>query len=647
MKPNERGEHGRASASGQRSGTGLARRTRPAVNRRDTGPALRTMLSMKLPSSDVVPVRYHPGGIGNWSGHIPFAFDLIQSLRPATFVELGTQFGESYFSFCQAIHEHGVRCSAFAVDTWRGDAHTGAYGEEVFEEVERHNRTHYESFSRLLRMTFDEAAALFDPETIDLLHIDGLHTYEALQHDFTTWFPKVRAGGIVLLHDIEVREGDFGVWRVWEELQKQYQSFSFSHSRGLGVIRKPGPAARSGVLALLFRKRSGGADAARQHYELCADRLELRHARSSSAAARVDVNLQLFWRFGGGEFREDQSVKRHASIGCEISTVRLTAPQLDYDPVQVRLDIAERPVILEVLQATLVDPAGETIWELVSDGPMPELCAAGLQVTPLRTGRSVMINAFDADNSLLLPLNQEQLMRLKGGSGLIVRMRRLSPQQHLKMLLEHRSDEMEGAMEYGDPQPGGDEESKELPRVLAAAARQIAQQDSDSRRHEEALGLAQRLAAEQAERLEAARRLAADQAERLEAARRSLEDRDREIAMLHTRHEEALGLAQRFAANQAERLEAARRSLGDRDREIAMLHTRHEEALGLAQRFAAEQAERLEAARRSLEDRDREIATLREALGAMISSLTWRLSRPLRALVTLLSRSPRGKNTEQ
>jgi biopolymer transport protein ExbB/TolQ len=117
--------------------------------------------------------------------------------------------------------------------------------------------------------------------------------------------------------------------------------------------------------------------------------------------------------------------------------------------------------------------------------------------------------------------------------------------------------------------------------------------------------------------------------------------------MLHTRHEEALGLAQRFAAEQAERLEAARRSLEDRDREIAMLHTRHEEALGLAQRFAAEQAERLEAARRSLEDRDREIATLREALGAMISSLTWRLSRPLRALVTLLSRSPRGKNTEQ
>ena len=136
------------------------------------------MLSLTLPSSRFRPLRYRPDGIGAWSGHIPFACDLVDSLQPSVLVELGTHYGESYFAFCQAIQASGQPGSAFAVDTWEGDAHTGRYGEDVFEEVDAHNRAHYASFSTLLRMTFDLAAEQFSDESIGLLHIDGLHSYE-------------------------------------------------------------------------------------------------------------------------------------------------------------------------------------------------------------------------------------------------------------------------------------------------------------------------------------------------------------------------------------------------------------------------------------------------------------------------------------
>src|SRR5580704_1290637 len=95
---------------------------------------------LQLPSLNFEPLYYRPHGAGHWSGHVPFAYDLVAALRPSKIVELGTEYGESYFTFCQAVVECGIRCQSFAVDTWRGDPHSGAYGEAVFREVSEHNR---------------------------------------------------------------------------------------------------------------------------------------------------------------------------------------------------------------------------------------------------------------------------------------------------------------------------------------------------------------------------------------------------------------------------------------------------------------------------------------------------------------------------
>ena len=174
----------------------------------------------------------HPNA---WVGHIPFAYWLIEILKPAVFVELGTHTGNSYFSFCQSIAENKTGTKSFAVDTWEGDAQAGFYDESVYKSVERTNQD-YELFSTLLRTTFDDAPEYFENKSVDLLHIDGLHTYEAVKHDFETWLPKMSENGIILFHDTNVKRNNFGVHRLWGELSQKHNTLEFFHSNGLGIL---------------------------------------------------------------------------------------------------------------------------------------------------------------------------------------------------------------------------------------------------------------------------------------------------------------------------------------------------------------------------------------------------------------------------
>ena len=172
-----------------------------------------------------------------WAGHLHFANFLVSEIKPTIFVELGTHSGNSYFAFCQSVKELNLPTKCFAVDTWVGDSHSGNYDQDIYEYVKDINSS-YSNFSTLLKMKFDEAVLLFEDKSINVLHIDGLHTYKAVKYDFETWFPKLADDAIVLMHDTQVFEDDFGAWQLWEELKVKYSlHIELKHSNGLGVLQ--------------------------------------------------------------------------------------------------------------------------------------------------------------------------------------------------------------------------------------------------------------------------------------------------------------------------------------------------------------------------------------------------------------------------
>ncbi len=178
-----------------------------------------------------------------WIGHIPFAYELIARQKPCSVVELGTYSGSSFAAFCQVVQACGIDATCYGVDLWAGDIHMGTFDEALYNEISGYVQSTYPGIAVLVRKDFNEAANDFAPGSVDLLHIDGTHTYEAVSNDYHTWFDKLSDRGIVLFHDTNVtvqNAGEaalkFGVRQFFDEVKGKYPHLEFDHCWGLGVL---------------------------------------------------------------------------------------------------------------------------------------------------------------------------------------------------------------------------------------------------------------------------------------------------------------------------------------------------------------------------------------------------------------------------
>lgn len=330
----------------------------------------------------------------SWVGHIPFGYLAVDLLRPSSLVELGTHTGNSYLAFCQAVQALGLSCRCTAVDTWQGDAHAQHYGEDIYQSLRARHEPLYGAFSRLLRSTFDEAADAFADNSIDLLHIDGLHTYEAVRHDFESWLPKLGERAVVLLHDTAVRERGFGVARFFEELAGRYPCFDFRHSHGLGVV-VAGKAVPEPFMAFL-RQAQAKPDATRAYFEALANTLVGSDGGPTTGISSepADVACQLYYR-GKDESYDDARVCRQVmDVADGVLELQFRLPSDEY-PDYLRLDPAEVPGIYGIGPVRLRQGVTEASIEL------PELEArlghVNGELVPPASGSCLRLLSFDDD----------------------------------------------------------------------------------------------------------------------------------------------------------------------------------------------------------------------------------------------------------
>lgn len=151
---------------------------------------------------------------------------MVGALRPAVTVEIGVFAGRSAFSMALAhkVIGHGkvIGIDPYSVDAavvgqegdhekwWRESSELDRIYADIVKNIDLFN---LRDFLTLVRAKSDDVEP---PEQIDLMHLDGNHSDQAIR-DVDRFAPKIRLGGICICDDLAWPGG--GVARSVEHLR--------------------------------------------------------------------------------------------------------------------------------------------------------------------------------------------------------------------------------------------------------------------------------------------------------------------------------------------------------------------------------------------------------------------------------------------
>ena len=114
----------------------------------------------------------------------------------AVALEIGSFHGAS--SMCLAAGMRGNQ-RLYCVDTFYNDA-TAEAREDVFPVFEKNTRK-YQNRIKVIRGFSGEVSDRV-PASLDFLFLDGDHSWEGARADLRHYLPKMRAGGVLAMHDV-------------------------------------------------------------------------------------------------------------------------------------------------------------------------------------------------------------------------------------------------------------------------------------------------------------------------------------------------------------------------------------------------------------------------------------------------------------
>ena len=174
----------------------------------------------------------------------------IHAQRPGVVVEIGTMKGGTLRAWCECAADDALIVS---IDLPHGEW-GGGYNDDDASRFRGFRRA--DQRLELIQgnshdfMVQDRLERVLDGREIDLLFIDGDHTYPGVKQDFEDYSPYVRSGGLIAFHDVidhpNVENCDVNL--LWDEIKDRYETEefvvpgderSYGPWGGIGLLRWP------------------------------------------------------------------------------------------------------------------------------------------------------------------------------------------------------------------------------------------------------------------------------------------------------------------------------------------------------------------------------------------------------------------------
>jgi len=166
---------------------------------------------------------------------------IVAKLCPRTVLEIGTFRGGTLFIHCRLATPQATLISidlpgSLFGKIWRW-LHT-----PIFNRFTQNGQTlHLLREDSHRKETLAMVSKFLNGRQLDLLFVDGDHSYAGIRADFEMYAPFVRPGGLVAFHDIALQPPPTEVARFWNEIKLRYRYKEILHSTaknamGIGVL---------------------------------------------------------------------------------------------------------------------------------------------------------------------------------------------------------------------------------------------------------------------------------------------------------------------------------------------------------------------------------------------------------------------------
>jgi predicted O-methyltransferase YrrM len=158
------------------------------------------------------------------AGHQLLLFNLTREIKAQEVLEIGLGMANSTLAFLLALQETGGRLTSIEI-------------KPMPEAIARIEATGLQDHWRLVQGASQDVRGQFPPGFhLDVLLIDGNHSYNQCKLDYKLYAPLVRGGGYIIFHDSATIAG---VIKFTSELRRlNVECMHFPYCNGIFVVRK-------------------------------------------------------------------------------------------------------------------------------------------------------------------------------------------------------------------------------------------------------------------------------------------------------------------------------------------------------------------------------------------------------------------------